>query len=428
MWWYSGNIKLTLLILGGGGAAILVLAAIAYLLLRSGRALGMQAGSIWRLALAGMRRRRQENTMTILVFCFSIMIIVNLIIDRTALIEEWRAQLPVGAPNQFIINIAPAEVAPIGQMLRENNIDSQPLYPLVSGRIIAVNDENVRDRDRQRRRPRDQRAPRSGSNRNLTWAARMPDDNRIIAGEWWQQDYEGEPMVSLEKDLAETNDLVVGDVLTFSIRERELKARVGSIRSVSWDNMRPNFYIIFSPHALDEFPTTSMTSFFLEKDQKMFLNQLLREFPTITVFEVDAIIEQIQAIIAQVSLAIELVLVLILVAGMLVLLASIQASMDERFHQQAILRTLGASQKLVMGSLLIEFSVLGLFAGLLATLGAEITVFGLQTQIFELEYTVHPWLWLLGPIIGMVLIGVVGIGATRSLVKTAPVAILRELA
>jgi putative ABC transport system permease protein len=376
-----------------------------------------------------MQRRGQENTLQILVFGLAIMLILIVILVRTALIDEWRSQLPEGAPNHFVINIAPTDVAPIEQMLGDSNIRSEPLYPMISGRIVAVNSENARERDRQRRRGDvEQRGPRSGSNRNLTWSVSIPDDNRIIAGEWWPEDYRGEPIVSLEKDLAETNHLVVGDLLTFSIRERELKARVGSIRSVSWDNMRPNFYIIFSPHALDEFPSTFMTSFFLERDEKMFLNQLLHEYPTITVIEVDAIIEQIQAIIAQVTLAIELVLVLILVSGALVLLASIQASMDERFHEHAILRTLGASQKLVMGSLLIEFSALGLFAGILATFGTEITVFGLETQIFELEYSLHPWLWLLGPVIGMVLIGAVGTSATRRVVKTAPMAILRELA
>jgi len=429
MWWYSQDLKLTLLILGGGAAAILVMGIFAYLLLRSGRVLGMQAGSSWRLALAGMQRRGQENTLQILVFGLAIMLILIVILVRTALIDEWQSQLPEGAPNHFVINIAPTDVAPIEQLLVDNNIESQPLYPMISGRVVEVNGENARERDRRRRmEDHEHRGPRSGSNRNLTWSANMPDDNRIIAGEWWPENYRGEPIVSLEKDLAETNDLVVGDILTFSIRERELKAKVGSIRSVSWDNMRPNFYIMFSPHALDEFPSTFMTSFFLERDQKVFLNRLLHEYPTITVIEVDAIIEQIQTIITQVTLAIELVLVLILISGALVLLASIQASMDERFHQHAILRTLGASQKLIMGSLLIEFSALGLFAGLLATFGTEITVFGLETEIFELEYTMHPWLWLLGPIIGMFLIGLIGTSATRRVVKTAPVAILRELA
>jgi putative ABC transport system permease protein len=129
-----------------------------------------------------------------------------------------------------------------------------------------------------------------------------------------------------------------------------------------------------------------------------------------------------------VTLAIELVLGLILISGGLVLLSSIQASMDERFKQHAILRTLGAGRRLVMGSLVVEFCVLGFFAGLLATIGAEITVYALETQIFELEYSVNPVLWLLGPVVGMVLIGTVGTLATLRVVRTPPTIVLRELA
>jgi len=152
---------------------------------------------------------------------------------------------------------------------------------------------------------------------------------------------------------------------------------------------------------------------------------LLREFPTMTVIEVDAIIEQIKTIITQVTMAIELVLGLILISGALVLLASIQASMDERFKQHAILRTLGAGRRLVMGSLVIEFCVLGLFAGVLAAIGAEITVYGLEEQIFELDYEPNPMLWLLGPAIGAVLIGLIGTIATLKVVRTPPTIVLR---
>jgi putative ABC transport system permease protein len=170
-----------------------------------------------------------------------------------------------------------------------------------------------------------------------------------------------------------------------------------------------------------------MTSFHLERENKIFLNGLLREFPTMTVIEVDAIIEQIKTIITQVTMAIELVLGLILISGALVLLASIQASMDERFKQHAILRTLGAGRRLVMGSLVIEFCVLGLFAGVLAAIGAEITVYGLEEQIFELDYEPNPMLWLLGPVIGAVLIGLIGTIATLKVVRTPPTIVLRGL-
>lgn len=429
MWWYSKDLYLTLLIFSGGLAALLVLSTIAWGLLRSGRVLGMQAGSAWRLALAGMQRRGQENTLQILVFGLAIMLLLILFLVRTALIDDWKAQIPENAPNHFAINISPRDVDPIRDLLEENDIRSQPLYPMIRGRISAINGEPVSDWVREHRQEEEagRDGPRASSGRNLTWSATLPGDNKIVAGEWWPEDYSGEPLVSLERDLARGNNLETGDELVFDIQGRELQARVANIRTVSWDSMRPNFYIIFSPGALEDFPSTFMTSFHLSEDNKLFLNELLGKYPTMTVIEVDAIIEQIQRIIQQVTMAIELVLALIMIAGGLVLLASIQASMDERFKQHAILRTLGASRKLIMGSLVIEFAALGFFAGVLATLGAEVTVYGLETEIFELEYQVNPQLWLLGPVIGTIVIGAVGTIATRRIVNTPPTTILREL-
>ncbi|MFT7132496.1 MAG: putative ABC transport system permease protein [Cyclobacteriaceae bacterium] len=437
MWWYSQDLLLTGLLFSGGVVAVVVLGAVAYVLLRSSRALGMQAGSAWRLALAGMQRRGQENTLQILVFGLAIMLLLILFLVRTALIDEWRAQIPADAPNHFALNISPKDVESIASMLAANQIDSQPLYPMIRGRISVVNGVSAKDYDETRESQQAQEGqesqegnddgPRSSSGRNLTWSATLPDENEIVAGDWWAADYQGEALVSLEEDLANSNDLVVGDELEFTIQGRGLKARVANIRTVTWDNMQPNFYIVFSPGALVDFPSTFMTSFYLSSEQKLFLNDLIRAYPTMTVIEVDAIIEQIQTIITQVTLAIELVLVLIMVAGGMVLLASIQASMDERFQQHAILRTLGASQRLVMGSLVIEFCMLGLFAGVLATVGAEVTVFALETQVFDLSYSPNPLLWLMGPLIGALLIGTIGTVATRKVVLTSPTIVLREL-
>jgi putative ABC transport system permease protein len=433
MWWYSANLYLTVVLFTGAVAAVAVLSVVAYLMLRSGRLVGMQAGSAWRLALAGMQRRGRQNTLQILVFSLAIMLLLILYLVRTALITEWEAQIPVDAPNHFALNISPEDVAPIEALFTENNVRSQPLYPMIRGRITTINGESARDRDRQRWQNRSEDGPRGGggpgasSDRNLTFARALPDDNRIVSGDWWPEDYDGAPLVSLERSIASSGGIKIGDELIFTIQERELKTRVSSIRSVAWDNMQPNFYMIFSPGALADFPSTYMTSFYLEKEQKLFLNTLLGQHPTMTVIEVDAVIEQIQTIISQVTLAIELVLVLIMISGGLVLLASIQASMDERFRQHAILRTLGAGQRLVLGSLTIEFCVLGCFAGLLATFGSEITVYVLETEIFELDYSLNPDLWLIGPFTGMLLIGVVGVLATLKVVKTPPSTVLREL-
>lgn len=429
MWWYSQDLYLTLMIFSGAVVSLVLLFAVAFLMLRSGRVVGMQAGSAWRLALAGMQRRGRENSLQILVFGLAIMLLLILYLVRTALITEWQAQIPEDAPNHFAINISPEDVVPIRGLLEGNGVESQPLYPMIRGRITTVNGELASERDKRiGERRQDEDAPRSSSGRNLTWSNVLPDDNKIIDGEWWPENYEGPPLVSLEQELAQRNQLEVGDELVFTVQGIEIPTQVANIRSVAWDNMQPNFYIIFAPGSLEELPSTFMTSFHLPKSKKLFLNELLREYPTMTVIEIDALIEQVQRIIDQVTLAIELVLVLIIASGALVLLASIQASMDERMKQHAILRTLGAGRKLVLGSLLIEFCALGLFAGVLATIGSEVTVFFLETQIFELEYAFNPQLWVLGPVVGVILIGCVGILATRKVVDTPPASVLRELA
>ena len=427
MWWYSQDLYLTMMIFSGAVVSLVILFAIAFLMLRSGRVVGMQAGSAWRLALAGMQRRGNENTLQILVFGLAIMLLLILFLVRTALITEWQSQIPEDAPNHFAINISPEDVSPIRSLFDDNGVGSQPLYPMIRGRITTVNGVSASERDKRMGDQRDD-APRSSSGRNLTWSGVLPDDNLIVDGEWWPENYEGPPLVSLEQELAERNQLEVGDELVFTVQGIEIPTQVANIRTVAWDNMQPNFYIIFAPGSLEAFPTTFMTSFFLPKEQKLFLNDLLREYPTMTVIEIDALIEQVQRIIDQVTLAIELVLVLILASGGLVLLASIQASMDERMKQHAILRTLGAGRRLVLGSLLIEFCALGFFAGTLATIGSEITVFMLETEIFELEYSVNPQLWVLGPVVGIVLIGAAGLLATRKVVETPPANVLRELA
>ena len=170
-----------------------------------------------------------------------------------------------------------------------------------------------------------------------------------------------------------------------------------------------------------------MTSFHLAPDDKMFLNRFIRQFPTVTVVEMDVVIEQVRSIIDQVSAAIELVLLVILAAGSLVLVAGVQASVDARMQESAILRALGARRGLVLGGLFIEFAALGLFAGLLATVAAEISVFVLQVYVMDMSYAPSPWVWPLGLLTGMGLIAALGVYSCRRVVSSPPLAVLREL-
>jgi putative ABC transport system permease protein len=419
MLWYSGDWKLTFAVLAGLASCALLAAAAAMLLLRGGRLVGMRAGSVWRLALAGLQRRSDSNALQVSIFAMAIMLLLVLVLVRTSLIEEWQMQLPEGTPNHFLINIAPYEVNEVREALSRKAVLSQPLYPMIRGRITQVNDEPLGLGDT----PEDERREREI---NLTWSATLPSDNTLLSGDWWQAGTT-EALVSVEEGMAESLQVGVGDRLRFLIGSRELDVSVASVRKVNWENMQPNFFMVFPAAALQGYPATFMTSFHLERSDKQFLNRFIRSFPTVTVVEMDVVIDQVRAIINQVSAAIELVLVVILMAGGLVLIAGVQASVDARLQEAAILRTLGASRRLLLGSLVIEFSALGFFAGLLATVGAELSVMILQLQVLDMNYSPHPTVWLLGPLAGIVLIGGLGVFNCRQVVSTPPLAVLREL-
>jgi putative ABC transport system permease protein len=423
--WYSGSIELTAWTLLGTLGALALFGAMATLLLRGGRVVGMQAGSGLRLALAGLQRRRKENTAQILIFGLAIMLLLILLLLRTALLDEWRNQIPENAPNHFALNIAPHDVEEIGALLDANSREQGGLFPMIRGRITAVNGMEAKEWEAAHRSEMED-GPRLSSGRNLTWAAEMPDDNTLVAGDWWAAD-DSRAVVSLEDDYAYDLGLSIGDVLSFDIGGEPIDVEVVNLRRLNWESMRPNFFIIFSPGALEDFPATWMTSFYLERDNKQFLNELLSRFPTITVIEVDAIIAQVQSIIARVTQAVELVLALVVASGCLVLIASIHASRDARMSEHALIRTLGGTRKLIASSLAAEFAALGLFAGVVAVVGAEATVLILQTQVFELKAAVHPWLWVVGPLIGALLILVVGILGTRQLIAAPPITVLRGL-
>ncbi len=423
--WYSNSLWLTFWALAGGFVVCLVFGIIATLLLRGGRLAGMQAGSLWRLALAGLQRRRRENVAQIMIFGLAIMLLLILVLIRTSLLDEWRQQIPENAPNHFVMNVTRDQVDPMQTLLEEHTDYEGTLFPMMRGRIETVNEIPVRDYQR-RNRSEDRGGPRLSSERNLTWTNEPPPNNKMITGSWWPEDTQ-ESLVSIEQGYAFGWGLRVGDELTFDLGGLKVVAKVANIRSVEWDSLRPNFFIIFSEAALADVPATYMTSFYLSPDRKRFLNDILSNYPTITVIEVDELINQVQQIISRVTQAVELVLVLVLGAGALVLIASIQASRDQRMKEHALIRTLGGSRRLIAGSLASEFSILGLFSGVVAVVGAEITVYALESQVFEMAYQARPWFWLVGPLLGTLIVVTVGYLGTRSLISTPPATILRDL-
>ena len=466
IYWYSEDLFLSSVLISAVAVIALFLSIVSYLFLRSSGSAGMKAGSAWLLAMTAARRRRKQNVLQVMVFSVTIMSLLILTLVRTDLIEEWQAQLPENTPNHFMMNITQGQIEGIQNFFADNGVESNPFYSLTSARVTRINGDlpNPREDDEDSlgggtltenaRRdgaelnelgglnvsPQSDALPvLSGreastggrrvrgqlSRRQVTWAEELPDDNLVTAGTWWGM----EPLpgyVSIEEEYADWLDLELGDRIEFEVNRQIVAAEVSSFRSVRWDNMQPNFFVIFSPGTIDHLGATFLSTALMEREQKILLNDLIRLFPTVVIIEIDALIEQIQTIIAQVTSAIELISILVLICGALVLLSCVNASLDERFRENAILRTLGAGKKLILTSLLIEFASIGIVAGLIATIGAEVTLYYLQEQVFQQEFSPHYWVWAAGPLLGMLIIGGLGINSTRRVVHTSPLAVLRS--
>ena len=422
---FSGNIWLTLSV----GAALLVVVSVATLvalgLLRLSHSLGSSAGSIWRLAIAGIKRRSGQSLLQVVVFAIALLLLLTMYAVRTSLIDEWHLQLPSDAPNHFLINIAPDQVDAVAEKLQRRGLNTAEIYPMVRGRLVKINaaEPSVALREK---------VPLLRREANISWSQVLPAENTLVAGNWWSHADSHSigsalPRVSVESKLAKKLGVGVGAKLQFSFGGLTLDAQISSLRELEWDNMKPNFYFIFEPKVLDKFSPMYMTSSHIPPSEKAVVAEILRDYPTIVVIEIDKVIEQIRDIVDKVGRAVEVVLALVLVGGILVLAAAVNASIDSRLQEVGLIRALGSSRKLILGSLAIEFSLLGACAGIIAVLGAEALLLGLQQQVFKMPIAPHYELWLAGPLLGPLLVGSLGVFSCRQVLNTPPSVVLREV-
>lgn len=421
MWWYSGSVAVTLAVVAG----LAVVMGLGFLaargLLSGGRRVGGFAGSIWRVALAGLQRRGRANALQMVIFAMAIMLMLLLSVVRSSLIGQWQAQLPDDAPNHFLLNLAPEERPVLEQFFAQRGVATETLYPMTRGRIFSVNAETLPEWEEVE----GDDAPRQRE-ANFTWSDELPTGNVLVSGDWWEPS-DTTSWVSLEEDFAAGIGATVGDRLSMRIGADTFDAEVRSIRKVDWQSMRPNFFVVFPRAVLERYPGMYMTSFRLLPTQKPLLNELVRELPTVTVIELDIVIKEMRSVVDQVARALELVLAVILVAGSLVLISGVRSSLDARLKESALMRALGARQRLVLGTLWIEFLVLGGLAGALASVGAEVAAWGLQTRVFDMTWAPTVTMWWLGPTVGAVIVGALGVWSCRRVVRVPPIQLLREV-
>ena len=423
LWWQAGDLKLGSYVFGGFAGAFGVFAAIGYGALKSIGRFGRTGSVSWRYGLANLLRRPRANAVQITAIAVGLTAILLLTLIRADLLDSWRKRLPPDAADRFLVNIQPEQRGPLAEFLERNGVKQPQTFPMVRARLVAINGRQVGADDYS-----DERARRQIEREfNVTYLSALPADNKVSEGAWFGPEDLERGAISVEHWIAERFGIRTGDRLDFVSAGQGFSAPVASIRKLDWDSMRPNFFFITTPRLLEGFPASYIASFHAPPGDALLTLRLSRAFPNVTVIDVGVILRQVQRVMDQLIGAVQLVFLFALAAGVLVLYAALLATQDERTHEAAVMRVLGARRAQVLAAQRAEFAVLGAIAGLLASLGATAIGWTLATRVFQLDFVWNGWIWLAGPALGLACIVLNAWAGARAALSRPPMAALREV-
>ncbi|HUS24346.1 MAG TPA: FtsX-like permease family protein [Candidatus Binatia bacterium] len=421
LWQQAGDVQLALYVLGGAAGTMLALALLAWALVALLAPLRRSVGTAWRFGLGNVARRRGASVVQAVALGQALLALLLLGIVRQDLLETWKARLSPETPNQFLINIQPAQIPAMQEFFAQRGLPKLEPMPMARGRLVALNGKRVtadsfQDPETQRWINRDF---------NLSWSDLLPDDNKLTAGQWWTAAQHGQKLLSADRYAVERLGLRLGDTVALAFADQELTFTVTSFREVEWDTFRPNFFLLAPPGALDAVPVSWLASFHLDAARKALLRDLTRQFPNVTALDVDTLITQVRAIVDRVVRGVEFILLFTLAAGLTVLLAAIEGTREDRVRESGLLRALGARTRVIVQGLLAEYAVLGLLAGSVAAIAAQLIAWALATQVMRIPYGPRPLLWLAGAGVGVVLVTALGWLSLRRTLRASPTEVLR---
>jgi putative ABC transport system permease protein len=424
LWWQAGSATLAVSLLGGLLATFAVLALLSWLLILLVRRLRARLRGSLRYGLANVSRRPATSIAQVTALGLGLMALLLLGFVRTDLLDRWQLSLAENVPNHFIINVQDDQVAAVRAHIARAGIAPPVLYPMIRARLTGVNGKAVTGDDYD---AQGQRARRLAEREfNLSVAATLRDDNKVVAGSFWNG-APASPQLSVEEDFAKTLGWKIGDRLAFDVAGQRFEAPVTSLRSVDWESFRPNFFVVASPGSLDGFAASHITAVTVPDGDTGFTAGLVADFPNLTVIDIGVVLAQVRKTADQVSTVVEVVFWFSLAAGLLVLMAAVSASQDERLLEGAVMRVLGGSRRQLRLAQASEFAAIGLLSGLVAALAASILAGIIATRVFDLPW--HPdWgMAAAGAAMGAAAALLAGLFATRRVLDAPPSVTLREL-
>ena len=419
--WQAGDLRLGGYVVGGFAAAVLVFFAVAWGVLRllTRPAVVRRFSGRLRYGLANLRRHARGNAVQVAALALGLTAVLLLTFTRNDLVDAWRRSAPADAPNRFLVGVQPDQLSSVQAFFIERRIAVPELYPMVRGRLVAVNGRPVSEDDYA-----EERAKRLVEREfNLSYMTGLPSHNELSAGRWLQPD--GREL-SVEQGIAERLGWKLGDELTWAVGGERFSARITSLRKLRWDSMKVNFFVIAPPRLLEAMPASFVSAFRIEPGSEAVLSQLSERFPNITIVDVAAAVRQAQEVVDQLVSAVQFIFLFALGAGLLVLYSALVATEDERRREAAVMRVYGASRAQVTGAQRVEFLAMGAVAGILATLGAAAIGQLLARRVFELDLPPSAELWIAGPLAGIALLSLNAWLSSRKVLRASPAVTLRE--
>ena len=426
----SSDLKLGLIAVGGFAAAVLVFASSSYAAVKLLRAsVNEDVAPRWLvLATRQLSARPVYAVVQTSALAVGLLALMLLVLLRTDLISSWRKATPPDAPNRFVINVQPEQGDAFKKALRDGGVNKFDWYPMIRGRLVAVNGKAITPDDFE-----DDRAKRLVDREfNLSNSTEQPAHNQTVAGKWTPGEKDA---VSVEEGLAKTLGLKLGDSLRFDMGGQTSDAKITSLRKVDWGSMRVNFFVMYPVAELTDVPVSYISAFRAPEPRaaiagqaspQSFDNELVKAFPNITNVDMSSTLAQVQRVLDQVIRAVEFLFGFTLAAGLVVLFAAITATREERAREFAIMRAVGARASLLRQVQRAELAGVGLLAGFLASLVALAVGWGLARYVFDFSWTGSWTVPVMGSLAGAVLALAAGWWGLRSVLNTPVVETLRK--
>ncbi|MBV7266547.1 ABC transporter permease [Erythrobacter ani] len=416
----------------GAGGALIALAALGLLIQYIARRLPRPSNPLLRSALSNIHRPGAPTGSLVTALGFGLAAFVLLAAIQSAIDGNIQSRVPREAPDYFVLDVPVDGKDRFEELITTRYPDAMiRTVPTMRGSVLAYGpqDSMIRVADLEE-------LPEGAwvlrGERGITYADAIPEGNRVVEGEWWDETYRGEPLVSIDAEFAESVDLAIGDYLTIGILGTERDVRIANIREIDWENMGFNFTLVFSSNAIADAPhnlsaTVELSDTADTQAQGSLLRDLVQEFPSSSVVEVGEVLTEARTILQQVSLATLAAAAVAVLAGLAVLMGAIAAARAARMYDTVVLRVLGASRRQILLMQLAEYGLIALaLAGVALALGSTLG-WVIITQLFEFDW-LPDWgevLAVLG--LGLFMVLAFALGGSLPLLRAKPAQALREL-